>query len=321
VRSAAAALLVALAVACSAPEPTRATPGIGSTATFLLANPAGIVALDDECRPLGPIATLPPQSAPATPSLHPDGRSVVFALTQLPHPRTGFGSDIYSVDLDGTRLRPLVEHEAENVFYASPRYDPTGTVLYFHRRAALMVNGQYGGNEDTIERLDLKTGRRDRLLTDAADPVLSPDGATLVYVRVVNGQIENLWTAAADGTGARPFFRTKDTFWYIQAPRFSPAGADLAFSAAGHSTARAAAGGRLAHLGVPSELYLAAADGTALRSIGQTGDDVVPAWSRDGERIAYVGSGAFFVATVATREIRTCAQGEDFFFGDLVWVR
>ncbi len=310
-----------LATVCSAAAPPEVAPGIGSTATFLLANPSGIVGLDEACRPLGAIAKLPAQSAPATPSLHPDGRSIAFALTQVPNPRTGFGSDIYSVDLDGTRLRPVVEHEAENVFYASPRYDPGGSVLYFHRRAALVVNGQYTGNEDTIERLDLKTGERKRILTDAADPTLSPDGRTLLYVRVVNGQIENLWTANADGTAARQFFRTKDTFWYLQSPRFSPSGAEVAFSAAGRSSSYGAGGGRHAHLGVPSELYLARADGAELRSIGQTGDDVVPAWSPDGKRIGYVGTGAIFTVDVASRDTKTCAQGQDFFFGDLLWLR
>lgn len=309
-------------MACgTATPPPPAPTGAGAKATFLLVNGSGINGLDGTCRPLGAIATLPAQSTPVTPSLHPDGRSIVFALTKTPDPRTGFGSDIYSVDLDGTRLRPIVEHEAENVFYASPKYDPTGTVLYFHRRAALLVNGRYTGIEDTIERLDLKTAQRQRLVRDATDPTLSPDGRTIVYVRAVNGQSENLWTANADGTDARPFFRTKDTFWYLQSPRFSPSGAEIAFSAAGRSTSQGSAGGRLAHLGVPSELYLAPADGTALHSLGQTGDDVVPAWSPDGKRIAYVGTGAFFTVEVASREVQTCAQGRDFFFGDLLWLR
>jgi len=308
-------------IACTSGAPPPVAAGVGSKATFLLANPSGIVGLDEACRPLGAIAKLPAQSAPTSPALHPDGRSIVFALTQVPNPRTGFGSGIFSVDLDGTRLRPIVEHEAENVFYASPRYDPSGTVLYVHRRAALIVNGQYAGNEDTIERLDLKTGERRRILKDAADLALSPDGRTLVYVRVVNGQIENLWTANADGTEARPFFKAKETFWYLQSPRFSPSGTEVAFSAAGRSTSHGSAGGRLAHLGVPSELYLAPVDGSALRSVGQTGDDVVPAWSPDGKRIAYVGTGAFFTVDVATREVRTCAQGQDFFFGDVLWLR
>src|SRR5207237_730002 len=89
----------------------------------------------------GRIVDLPPQSAPATPTLHPSGKSLVFAITQQPNKKTGFGSDLFTVNLDGTGLRPVVEHEADNVFYASPRFDSTGNVLYFHRRAALIQGG------------------------------------------------------------------------------------------------------------------------------------------------------------------------------------
>jgi Tol biopolymer transport system component len=50
-------------------------------------------------------------------------------------------------------------------------------------------------------------------------------------------------------------------------------------------------------------------------------DDVVPAWSPDGTQIAYVGTGAFFVLTLANGNLRTLAQGQDFFFGDLLWLK
>ena len=65
---------------------------------------------------------------------------MLCALTKGTDPKTGFGTDIYSVNLDGTDLRPVVPHESENVFYDTPRYDPTGTFLYFHRNAAIVKN-------------------------------------------------------------------------------------------------------------------------------------------------------------------------------------
>ena len=330
---------LALAVCTSAPPPPPATQGVGLHATFVLANPAGLLALDDAGRALGRIVDLPPQSAPATPVLHPTGKAVVFALTQQPDKKTGFGSDLYSVNLDGTAFRPVVQHEGDNVFYASPRFDSTGNVLYFHRRAAIIQAGSFVGNEDSIERLDLRTGERRRILMNGADPALSPDGKLIVYVHLTQGQPDGLWTASIDGSNARPFFKTKDTWWYLQAPRFSPNGCEIVFSAAGHTVAGgyaprppvALANGRrvggakppqsLSHLNIPSELYVAPCDGTSVRTIGQTGDDVVPAWSPDATRLAYVGTGAFFILTLATGNVRTIAQGQDFFFGDLVWLK
>ena len=291
----------------------------------MLANPAGLLALDDSGRALGRIVDLPAQSAPATPVLHPSGKSIVFAITQQPSKKTGFGSDLYSVNLDGTGFRPVVEHEGDNVFYASPRFDSTGNVLYFHRRAAIIQAGSFVGNEDAIERLDLRTGERKRLVTNGADPALSPDGTRIVYVHLTQGQPDGLWTANADGSNARPFFATKDTWWYLQAPRFAPSGCEIVFSAAGHTVAavpRTTAGKTgFAHLNIPSELFVAPCDGKTVKAVGQTGDDVVPAWSPDGARIGYVGTGAFFVLTLKDGSVRTLAQGQDFFFGDLLWVK
>lgn len=325
---AATVLTTALLGGCSAPPaPPPASLGVGLQASFVLANPAGLLALDSGGHSLGRIVDLPAQSAPATPVLHPSGKSVVFALTQQPDRKTGFGSDLYSVNLDGTGYKPLVQHESDNVFYASPRFDKSGNLLYFHRRAAIIQNGSYVGNEDSLERLDLRTGERKRLLMDGADPAISPASDRIVYTHLMQGYPDAIWTANIDGSNPHPYLKTKDTWWYLQTPRFAPGGCEIVFSAAGHAFAAAPPPTRvvgkvgLAHLSVPSFLYLAPCDGTSVKEIGQTVDDVVPAWSPDGTQIAYVGTGAFFVLTVANGNVRTLAQGQDFFFGDLVWLK
>jgi Tol biopolymer transport system component len=313
---------------CTAPPVAPpASPGIGLQASFVLANPAGLLALDASGHSMGRIVDLPAQSAPATPALHPSGKSIVFALTQQPDKKTGFGSDIYTVNLDGTGFKPLVQHEADNVFYASPRFDRSGNILYFHRRAAIVQAGAYVGNEDSLQRLDLRTGERKRILVDGADPTISPADDRIVYVHLNQGYPDAIWTANTDGSNARPYFKTKDTWWYLQTPRFAPKGCEIVFSAAGHAIATAPppiqSSGKagFAHLNVPSFLYLAPCDGMSVKELVQTVDDVVPAWSPDGSQIAYVGTGGFFIVTVANGNVRTLAQGQDFFFGDLVWLK
>lgn len=320
------AIALAALAACTPAGPSATTapsavPGVGAQATFIIANNAGLVALDAQCRPLGNIADLPSQSVPATPSLNPARDRIAFALTLPPSRTTGFGSDIYEVKLDGTGLRPLVEHEGENVFYASPRYDPLGNAIYVHRRGAVIRDGQYVGNTDEIVRVDLASGRRTVIATNASDPTVSPDGKRLVYVHLKDHLPDGLRVISLpDGGDARPFLRTRDTFIYIQTPRFSSTGSEVVFSGSGRQTG-ALAGGHLAHLGLPAELFIASGDGAKLSTLGPTGDEAIPAWSPKGDRIAYVGTGAFTIVSVADQKTTVCAQGEQFFFGDPVWVK
>ena len=317
-----AAILVAACTAPStAPAPADGASAPGLRATFILANAAGLVALDSSCRALGRIVELQPVEAPSTPALHPDGSRLAFAVTR-DSATAGFGTDIVEVKLDGTGLRTLLEHDAENVFYASPRYDPGGTAIYVHRRAAVIRDGAYVGNEDTIERVDLATGQRRTVVRDAADPAISPNGARLVYVKLRDSQPETLWTASLpEGADARPFFRANETFFWVMTPRFSPSGDRVLFSAAGRVTSLAAGPGKLAHLGMPSDLFISPADGSRMEVATQTGDDAIPTWSPDGKRIAYVGVGTFAILTLADGSTEVCAQGEDFFFGDPIWVK
>src|SRR2546430_5851016 len=117
-----------------------------------------------------------------------------------------------------------------------------------------------------------------------------PGGKGPAFVPLDPGQQAGLWTASTDGAHVEPLLRTGDRFWWLQSPRVSPTGRELTWSSAGRSNpssavpttvARVGTGARLAHLEIPSELYVAPLDGTQVRSIAVTRDDVVPAWSPD----------------------------------------
>ena len=110
-------------------------------------------------------------SAPSYPSLMPDRKTLVFGITLSD--ASNFGSDVWSVSIDGTNLKTLIQHDRENVFYDTPLIDPTGKVMYVHRRAAIVQNNTYVGNDDSLERVDLATGKMTRVVSDAAARLLA----------------------------------------------------------------------------------------------------------------------------------------------------
>jgi Tol biopolymer transport system component len=331
-----------IAVACVGPvAPARtATPPVSATpadaspaashgciaAAFVLETADGLFCLDGVGNSTGRLVDLPTHSAASAPVLAPDGKRVVFALT-LVDPTRGFGTDVYEVDLDGTNLHPLLQHEGDSVFYAKPNLDPSGQLLYVTRSAEIVQNGVYVGNETGIERIDLRSGQRDIVVRDASDPALSPDGTELVYVHLKDGAPDGVWVARADGTAARPL--VSDHFSFLQSPRFSPSGQLISFCGAGRSAARPPVelivrhgqGGRLAHLGIPSAVFVVKIDGTGLKALTQTGDDQLPTWSPDSARIAYVTAGAFYIASVATGTTETVASRGQYAYGEVVWLR
>src|SRR5438093_3048910 len=137
----AALALVAAVVAASCGGPTNPTVRPSSNApanyTFILANPVGLMALDAKGQIIGQIGSLPVDSSPTQPTLSPDRKTIAFSITLAPTGSTAtFGSDIWTMALDGTNVQKVLEHERENVFYTAPQFDPGGKALYVQRRAA-----------------------------------------------------------------------------------------------------------------------------------------------------------------------------------------
>lgn len=312
------ALVTLLIAACSAPG--SAPAGIPATYAFAMTAGDAIVALDERGTVIGTIWKSPVQGmAPTGLSLSLDGRSLLFVISPPPDPRRGFGSDVWRIGTDGSGARAVVEHEEDYTFYASPVLDGSGNVLYVNRRSQTLKDGVPFGLRDEIVRVDLRTGERRSVVTDAADFAVSPDGRAIVYVHTTNGAPDTLWRVGTDGSEPQVLL-PRDRWAYLQTPRFAPDGARVVFSAAGRSRVLGRSG-TFAHLGIPSDLLVVGNDGSALREITRTNDDVWPAWSPDGAQVAYAVGGALRIVDLASGEDRDLARNERFLFAELVWVR
>lgn len=349
-RACAALLLIVILTGCQSGQPggflqqpslppVPSEVGVGPRSTFVLATPAGLLGAGSDGRILGRIVELPAGTTPAGVAVHPNGRTIYFALTQnaaAAAQGVGFGSDIYRVSIDGTDLKAVVARTEPNVFYANPTLDAKGN-LYVHRRQG-DVSGTnvaaFQDVKDSIERVDTTTGARTKVLDDAADPTVSPDGDRIIFMKMDRGQATDLWIAATDGSKAEKFLKTDDWFSYLQSPRISPDGRVVLWSSVPPTQPKKSSrvpdsprstggttGGKMAHLDIPSELFLAPIDGSSLRSIFRTSDDVVPSWSPDGTRVAFVLRAILYVISAEDGAVVIQSAPIAVIYGDPVWLK
>ena len=207
----------------------------------------------------------PERSLDSNPAWSPDGRRIAFLSYR------GGNSDIYVMNAHGSRRRNLTRNPAtENAF----RWSPDG------RKIAFLT--YRGGNWEVY--VMTADGSEQRRLTQgnalpSAPPAWSPDGRRIAFVSERDGNAE-IYVVNADGTGQRNLTRIPR---YDGDPAWSPDGRKIAF-ASGSRSCRAGEGcvGN-------SDVYVMNADGSGQRRLTRAPrGDVVPAWSPDGRKIAFV---------------------------------
>ena len=157
------------------------------------------------------------------PDWSPDGKRVVFELHR-PQP---LGSEIYTVDADGSSLRLLAGGPG---FDGSPRWSPDGRLVLFVSRRKHEHSPECATcTELYVIAPDKRAfGRLTRKGVNAVTPAWSPRGKRIVWARGVGprGPLF-LWIMRADTIGAAPLgVRGLDPSW-------SPDGRFIVFSRGG----------------------------------------------------------------------------------------
>lgn len=195
--------------------------------------------------------------------------------------------DLWRVDLDGQNLAQLTTDTGED-------QDPTvaqGKVVWVSFRAG---NGELYG-------MPLAGGATTRLTNTTVDestPALSPDGARVAYSLVVGG-VTKVFTANADGSGAA---------------RATPA--DFGFDGAIETAPAWAAGSKLAFVATvngSADVFQVTGTGAPSLLAGGATAEVEPAWSADGNTLAFVsnrgGTTEIYLMNAATGAVTQLTSG------------
>lgn len=269
------------------------------------------------------------------PAFSPDGMMVAFAYAP-PRPKVQPGrpiveqllySDVMIVGADGSNLRAAARHDVPGSILEMPAWSPDGKAIYYSYYAPT-----YKGNELVDELLEVRKRGLDgqveptSAIKNASNVQLSRDGKWMAYVNEDQNEGQSLRVMPAAGGVERTLVRA-DRFSSVLAPRFSPDGNTIAFSAADVAPARgpgtpAAAQPRAlgsldllrvlvvpssaeAH-GLPWEIWTVPTNGGPLKQLTRLQEDAPYAqWSSNGARILVYGAGGLYMVDVATGTSRT----------------
>ncbi|HEY3108227.1 MAG TPA: hypothetical protein VGL23_05710 [Chloroflexota bacterium] len=262
------------------------------------------------------------------PAFSPDGRSIAFAYTPpRPTPRPDApvaeqprSSDVLLVDADGGNPRVGVPHGDPGVVLEAPAWSADSRSLIYDYYSSSHAGGNPASQTIELRSRELASGRGATIARNARQAAVSRDGKWIVYAAYDAGRGTSLRIAPATDGDERVLVPAGRLPTLI-APRFSPDGATVVFSAVTPAPPRRGAARASAPLewlerlvvatpayahGVPWEVWSVPTEGGELRQLTTLAEDrPAAAWSPDGRRLLVRGEEALYLLHVASGAIET----------------
>jgi len=228
-----------------------------------------------------------------------------IVFNTIPWPDTP--GQLFSVRPDGTDLEQITEPDAD---YLSPAVSPDGSRIVFVR----FVNGSEPSRAVHegiyVMRAD-GSGMRELLTTGEPKPISvsqihwSPDGSQIAFIRIFYvGDSEadfrhELWIMGADGWEPHRVIDRQ-----IESFSWSPDGSRIAF------TEQSLDGNRFAW-----DLFVMETDGSNVEQLTDDGRSRQPAWSPNGERLAFRSEDHIFVMNADGSNVARLTTGRESYGG------
>jgi Tol biopolymer transport system component len=263
------------------------------------------------------------------PALSPDGTLIAYVAQPPPRTDGGMydaGSDLWIANRDGSNPRSVFLHAQPNQLVRVPQWEDQTHILAVISEQAT-VNG-VTSVDYILQRVDVTTGARTRVLSDVLAFGLTPDRKRAVYAQLGKQTGETL--VAVDLAGGVPttLVDVDENLAPFNSPRYSPDGNTIAFASADQTGARAdlryvslrSFGPRPAPAldGLPEDIWTMPASGGTPRRVADIKEDL-PAltWNGDGTHIYVIGSLALYDVNLTNGAVDKIGPGS--FHGQLVW--